>query len=329
MMFQQNMAPMHRPITRSTVRFHLLLCFLFALCASCGSQRTIVSNTGTQNINYKSSTVTIQFDATKGGVQVDSQYKAQLENELRKQLANKGFSQGPGLVLQYWFADADEGSRFARAWVGFGVGTGKIQVAVEFHDANGQRLATTNSIGTVSGGFTGGSFSEAISRAADSISDYARNVYLGPTTVLAPLPSQPQQPPPPSSNPPVPLASPTAPAAPSPTISPAPPQQTSTPSPPVAQVPPPVSGLQTWQLAINTNPPGAIIQAYDKNQNLYRVGLSPTGFLWPLLTQTDALVIFFQGRQLTVIPNSNESLFIDFSKQPPEVCGATVISNGR
>lgn len=284
-------------------------CTLFAylalvlLFAGCGSQRTTVREGS--NTTYKSSTISVLYDANQRGVHVDDDRKNEFETALKRLLTQKGFAQGDGLILRYWFSDADEGSRAARYWIGFGAGSGKMLVSVEFYDARGNKLATTDNVGTVSGGFVGGTFSEAIRRSAETISTYTQKTFLGrnlTSSTTSPLEK-----------------SPTAPSS-----------VQATPSgvkdqPVIASTP----GLQTWQLAVNTTPQGAIIKAYDSNQNLYQIGKSPTGLLWPLQTQADALVLFWQGRQVTVIPNQGESVQVDFTKIPPEVKGASVIEQGR
>ena len=91
----------------------------------------------------------------------------------------------------------------------------------------------------------------------------------------------------------------------------------------------PAPGLKTWQMAVNTNPPGAIIQAYDGNQELYQIGKSPAGFLWPLQTQADALVVIWQGRQVSLLPTFMESISVDFSQHPPVVKGGAVIDGAQ
>ena len=101
---------------------------------------------------------------------------------------------------------------------------------------------------------------------------------------------------------------------------------------PVPQAPRPANPEgphQWWQLSVTTTPAGALISAYDRNQSLYQLAKSPATFVWPILTQQDALVIFWQGRQLTVIPNLNEAITIDFTKLPPEVVGATLVPANR
>lgn len=285
--------------------------FAIMILSACGSQRTTVHE-GAQ-VHHKSSTVTVMHDASKKAVQVDEAHRMEFEATVKRLLIKRGFTEGNGLVLKYWFSDADEGSRSARFWLGFGAGTGRLQVSVEYYDSAGNKLANTDNVGTVSGGFSGGSYTEAIVNASEAIATYTKKTYYGrEATVVAPAPAAPvtiAAQPVSASPPPAPVSQPSAPVA--------------------APVPAPKAGLQTWQLAVNTNPQGAIIKAYDDNQALYQIGKSPAGFLWPLQTQADALVVFWQGRQVSLIPQAGESVTVDFTKHPPEVKGATIIDNAR
>lgn len=290
-----------------------LATFVIMALVACGSQRTTVHEGA--NANYKSPTVTVMHDASKKSVQVDDAHRMEFEATVKRLLIKRGFTEGGGLVLKYWFSDADEGSRSARFWLGFGAGTGRLQVSVEYYDSAGNKLANTDNVGTVSGGFSGGSYTEAIVNASEAIAAYTKKTYYGrEATVVAAAPAAPA---------PVTVAAQPVTASPptAPVVQPS--------APVVAPVPAPKAGLQTWQLAVNTNPQGAIIKAYDDDQALYQIGKSPAGFLWPLQTQADALVIFWQGRQVSLIPQAGESVTVDFTKHPPEVKGATIIDNAR
>ena len=279
---------------------------LVLLLAGCGSQRTAVIESSSSA--YKSSTITVIPDANQRGVLIDDKLKNEFETTLKRQLLRKGFANGNGLTLRYWFTEADAGSRTARTFsLGLGGGSGKVQVLVEFYDARGNKLAQTDTLGQVKGGFLGGSFAQALNNAADSIAEHAKRTYYSKDAAVTlaqhvrvnPGPSKPYTSTQPLSVAPIPSS--VAPNG-------------------VAQ-----SGLKTWQIAINTNPQGAIIKAYDQQQNLYQIGTSPTNFLWPLQTQADSLVILWQGRQMVVLPTFMESISVDFSQQPPVVKGGTVI----
>ena len=315
-------------------KYFVALVALAVFASGCGSSRTSVYEGN--KTNYKSSSMVIQVDTNKQGAQIDAKYRIEFEQTLRQSLLNKGFRDGNGLIVKYWFSEADEGSRAARYFVGFGTGTGKLQIVVEYYDSNGNKLSATSNEGTVSGGTFGGNFSEAIKNATDAIATFAQRTYLGRDTNPAPKPIvQQQQPvqvaPPPSSPAPTP---PPAAAEPPANQPPSTPVVGSVPAPPTtpapqSTAPAPNAGLKTWQIAVNTIPSGALIKAFDANQELYQVGKSPAGFLWPIQTQADAMVIIFQGRQVTLLPNTMESITVDFSKQPPEVKGATIIDNGH
>jgi hypothetical protein len=297
------------PMTvRLITMFGVLL--IGSIMAGCGAQRSTVRSIA--NDSYKSSSASIEFDTSKRSVPVEDKYKDEFTRVLKQRLETKGFKEGKGLILRYWFSQADEGSRSARYWAGlYGAGTGKIQVAVEFYDVNGLKLAETDNEGTVSGGLAGGTYSEAILNSAEAIASYTKKAYFAKDAN------------------PVAIVSPAAPAILPGTTAPTPQQAPSSQPAPVSAVAfaQPAVALKTWQMAVNTNPQGAIIKAYDANQELYQIGKSPAGFLWPLQTQADAVVIMWQGRQVALLPTFMESISVDFTQQPPVVKGATVINS--
>jgi hypothetical protein len=273
---------------------------LIAMVSSCGSERTVIQLPDT-NSSYRSTTAFVIADKSKGGADVEDQYRTELESELHHDLQSQGFKNGSGLTIKYWFAEADPGSRAGRFWIGFGVGEGKVQINVEFYDANGNHLSSTDNIGTVSGGFTGGSFSTAIDHAAEAIAEYAGKHYLGSDTSILASTTQSQ-----GSNSGLATSPEPAPAV-TPTVAPATPE------------------LTTWALSVNTIPQGAVISAYDDQQHLVELGRSPFSTTWPRLTELDVLVVKFQGRHVEIIPNKNESVIVDFSKMPPVITGGSLV----
>lgn len=297
-------------IVRLITMFGALL--MGSIMAGCGAQRSTVRSIA--NDSYKSSSVSIVVDTSKRSVPVEDKYKDEFARVLKQRLETKGFKEGKGLVLRYWFSQADEGSRSARYWSGFfHAGTGKLSVSVEFYDVNGAKLAETDNEGTVSGGGLdfGGSYSEAILNSAEAIASYTKKAYFAKDAN------------------PIATVSLAAPATLPGTTALAPQQAPSSQPAPLSAVAlaQPAVALKTWQMAVNTNPPGAIIKAYDANQELYQIGKSPAGFLWPLQTQADAVVIMWQGRQVALLPTFMESISVDFTQQPPVVKGATVLNS--
>jgi len=294
-----------RPVWATLTAF-LALWSLFAF-TGCGSQRTTVHQGSSGH--YKSPTVSVQRDTSRTSVLVDEDKRLEFEATLKRMLNKRGFTEGDGLILKYWAADADEGSRSARFWLGFGIGSGRLQVAVEFFDSAGNRLATTDNVGTVSGGFTGGSYSEAIVNTATAIADFTKKNFYGPTaSVAVPAIASAQQ------------------GTGGPAVSS---NQTNQATPPTTTTAAPASQLSAWRLAVITTPAGALIQAYDANQKLYEVGKSPVILDWPPRTTADALVVFWQGRQVNLMPTPNEAISIDFTKSPPVITGATVLSSDK
>ena len=280
--------------------------------AGCGAQRSTVRSS--TNDSYKSSSVSIVVDTSKRSVPVEDKYKDEFALVLKQRLETKGFKEGNGLILRYWFSQADEGSRSARYWSGFfGAGTAKMLVSVEYYDVNGAKMAETDNEGTVSssGLNFGGSYSEAILNSAEAIASYTKKAYFAKDAN------------------PVAVVSPAAPVTSLGTTALAPQQAPSLQPAPLSAVAlaQPAIALKTWQMAVNTNPQGAIIKAYNVNQELYQIGKSPAGFLWPLQTQADAVVIMWQGRQVALLPTFMESISVDFTQQPPVVKGATVLNS--
>ena len=88
----------------------------------------------------------------------------------KKHLFEKGSKRT--LVIQGSLLSYDPGSRTTRWLLGFGAGTGYLTTSLRFTDDAGAQAGAGKAIGTVSGGFTGGSMDSAANRMADAIVRY-------------------------------------------------------------------------------------------------------------------------------------------------------------
>ena len=156
---------------------HYTYLFMAIVLSGCGSGRTIVKNK--PSVDYVSNSVLAEEDLTKGGPEIDQRYKLYFKKYLEENLYKKNrFVKGDCLRIKYYFFDAAEGSRAERYLGGFGVGEGSVYIIVNYFDKSGTEIVSTECIGTVTGGFGGGSFDLAIENAADEIVKYATKNFL-------------------------------------------------------------------------------------------------------------------------------------------------------
>jgi hypothetical protein len=86
--------------------------------------------------------------------------------------------------------------------------------------------------------------------------------------------------------------------------------------------------LNTWSMAVNSQPMGAIVYRYDEHQRRVRLGLTPLALSWPHVADSDILTLAYQGRRIEVVPQRNRAVFVDFSSQQPKIEGADLSTTG-
>jgi hypothetical protein len=106
-------------------------------------------------------------------VEVPVEHVVYFQRRLERALYKKGgFERGAGLILEYRFVQLDPGSRFAR-FVPGPSGKGTLTVEVRFYDDVATELARIETGGEILGGLFGGSFKDALDKAAQEAADYA------------------------------------------------------------------------------------------------------------------------------------------------------------
>jgi hypothetical protein len=156
-----------------------LLAGIAIFCIGCGTAKTIVLEPVCTIQPFESATVDIHRDDNT--INVPEKVQAKFEQLLAKRLyKNDLISKGKDLTLKYRFVQYNEGSRLARYMTG-GIGsTGEssLTIFVDYVDSQGNVIGKIQTEGRIDSGLFGGSFEEAMEKAADDIVDYTQNVLL-------------------------------------------------------------------------------------------------------------------------------------------------------
>ena len=140
------------------------------LFAGCGSARNIVM--APADTSYRASAIEVNRAAST--VQVPDEYTSYFDGKLREDVF-KSFARGNGIKLEYRFISFDEGSRFKRYLSG-GIGNwgeGTLLIEANFLDGSGKKIGSIETDAVISGGMFGGSFENALDKAAEKLSSYA------------------------------------------------------------------------------------------------------------------------------------------------------------
>jgi len=154
---------------------YLLLLFLFIITA-CGVGKTLVLEPPEENYRVKS----VEIVEKKPTVKVPENLRKKFKKDLAKLIYQK-FQEGPELKIEYAFVQFNPGSRFTRwFWGGLGnAGEGSLTVRAAFYDSKGNTLSVIHIEGKIQSGFFGGSFDEALEKAARELAHYTiYNFYL-------------------------------------------------------------------------------------------------------------------------------------------------------
>jgi len=145
------------------------------LVQACASGTTTVLAPAKSEARFSSASIETGDDT----VAVEDGLAEYYEEKLREYLyAEDGFSEGDELTIRYRFIQLDKGSRAARYIIGFGAGKGELTIETVFLDSEGVEVARIQSGGEIAVGFAGGSFREAVAKAAEKTADYARENLL-------------------------------------------------------------------------------------------------------------------------------------------------------
>jgi uncharacterized protein DUF4410 len=161
-------------MTKARQRF--IASFIFAtlaLSASCGVGRNLIVQPPQTRIRAASAVAA----ESNSPVSVPAELKSEFQSKLEKYLyAENGFQQGQELRIRYRYIQFDPGSQFSRWFFGGlgNTGEGSLTIEVKFFDSADKELATIQTEGRIGSGFFGGSFGEALDKAAEKVAEYAK-----------------------------------------------------------------------------------------------------------------------------------------------------------
>lgn len=142
----------------------------------CGSSRTVVLEPVQQRC---AKTITIQV--APHTVPVPAEVSTAFEKALSKKLyAKNGFAAGDEVILRYRFLQLNEGSRLKRYLTG-GIGNcgeGTLTIEATYLDSKGNILGKSQTEGKIGSGVFGGSYDDAVEKAAEEISRYSHQAFI-------------------------------------------------------------------------------------------------------------------------------------------------------
>ncbi|HTM07489.1 MAG TPA: DUF4410 domain-containing protein [Verrucomicrobiae bacterium] len=144
-----------------------------ALSAGCGVGRNMVLQSPQTRIRAASATVA----ESNSTVSVPAEVKSDFQSRLDKYLYGEGgFQRGQELRVRYRFIQYEPGSQFGRWFMGGlgNMGEGSLTIETKFYDSADKELATIQTEGRIGSGFFGGSYGEALDKAAEKIAEFAR-----------------------------------------------------------------------------------------------------------------------------------------------------------
>lgn len=144
-----------------------ILC-LVSILAGCGTAQTIVM----EPIENRTAVSGVSVISDSHNVDVPAKIVQQLQEKIEKGLYEKnGYDRSEELKIVFKFLQQDKGNQFSRwFWGGIGnTGEASLTVLVKYLDADGNELGKTQVQGRIDSGFFGGSFGEAITKAAEQV----------------------------------------------------------------------------------------------------------------------------------------------------------------
>jgi Domain of unknown function (DUF4410) len=144
-----------------------------ALTAGCGVGRNMVVQAPQTRIRAASAVAAENNSPVSVPAELKSEYQSKLEKYL---YGENGFQQGKELSIRYRFIQYEPGSQFGR-WFSGGLGNmgeGSLTIESKFYDAAGKELATIQTEGRIGSGFFGGSYGEALDKAAEKVAEFAK-----------------------------------------------------------------------------------------------------------------------------------------------------------
>ncbi len=145
----------------------VILCFI-SMLIGCGTAQTIVM----EPVKGRTTVSGISVVSDSHNVEVPDEIVQQLKEKIERGLYEKnGYDRSDELKIVYKFLQQDKGNQFSRwFWGGIGnTGEASLTVLVKYLDSEGSELGKTQVQGKIDSGFFGGSFSEAITKAAEQV----------------------------------------------------------------------------------------------------------------------------------------------------------------
>ncbi|HEY1372631.1 MAG TPA: DUF4410 domain-containing protein [Candidatus Binatia bacterium] len=150
-----------------------LIVAALALTVGCGVGRNMVIQSPETRIRAASAVASENNSPVGVPAEMKSDYQSRLEKYL---YGENGFQQGKELTIRYRFIQYDPGSQFGR-WFSGGLGNmgeGSLTIESKFFDSTGKELATIQTEGRIGSGFLGGSYGEALDKAAEKVAEFAK-----------------------------------------------------------------------------------------------------------------------------------------------------------
>jgi hypothetical protein len=151
----------------------LVLISVLVFCVGCGVGRNLVVKPPETKVRAASATAS----EANSSVSVPTEVKSEFQTKLDKYLYDEGaFKKGSELKIKYRFIQYEPGSQFSRWFLG-GIGNageGSLMIEAKFFDSGDQELATIQTEGRIGSGFFGGSYSQALDKAAEKVAEFAK-----------------------------------------------------------------------------------------------------------------------------------------------------------
>lgn len=146
----------------------VVLLALVLTLIGCGTAQTVVMNPVEKNIVISG----VSVEADNHNIEVPEDIVQKLQAKIEEGLyKDNRYQRSRGLKIVYRFLQQDKGNQLARwFWGGIGnAGEASLTVLVRYLDVENNELGKIQVQGKIDSGFFGGSFTEAITKAADEI----------------------------------------------------------------------------------------------------------------------------------------------------------------
>jgi len=165
---------MNSRISVNRMFIHLLaLTTITGFLMGCGTGRTMILKPSETRIRVSA----VNASEANSPLSVPTELKAVFQKKLDEFLySEKAFERGKELNIRYRFIQFDPGNQFTRwFWGGIGnAGEGSLTIETKYFDSTNNELATIHTEGRIGSGFFGGSFDDAVEKAAEKIAEYTK-----------------------------------------------------------------------------------------------------------------------------------------------------------